>query len=100
MMPGLRLLPWTTPDGKPCYLDPDTIHPGPLSQLADSVEVMQLGSAEDVLGGGRAVLADPAAGERALRFALTRATESLEDVLRIAVSRGLRIEAAGGEDDS
>ena len=59
------------------------------------VEVMQLGSAEDVLAGGRAVLADSAAGERALRFALTRAAESLEDVLRIAVSRGRRIEAAG-----
>ncbi|WP_149830407.1 hypothetical protein [Streptomyces tailanensis] len=95
MMPGLRLLPWTTPDGKPCYLDPDTAYPGPLSQLADSVEVMQLGSAEEVLAGGRAVLADSAAGERALRFALTRAAESLEDVLRIAVSRGRRIEAAG-----
>ncbi|WEH17049.1 hypothetical protein [Streptomyces sp. VNUA24] len=88
MRDGLRLLPWTTPDGKPCYLDPDTAHPGPLSLLADSVEVSQLGSAEAVLAGSRAVLADAAAGERAVRFALTRAAESLEDVLRIAVSRG------------
>ncbi|GAQ67196.1 hypothetical protein [Streptomyces scabiei] len=88
MRDGLRLLPWTTPDGKPCYLDPDTAHPGPLSLLADSVEVSQLGSAQEVLAGSRAVLADAAAGERAVRFALTRAAESLEDVLRIAVSRG------------
>ena len=91
MMDGLRLLPWTDPDGKPCYLAPDTAHPGALSLLADSVEVSQLGSAEEVLAGSRAVLADAAAGERAVRFALTRAVESLEDVLRIAVSRGQRI---------
>ncbi|WP_405894761.1 hypothetical protein OG272_23665 [Streptomyces sp. NBC_00104] len=91
MMTGLRLLPWTTPDGKPCYLDQDTAHPGVLSLLADSVEASQLGSAEQVLAGSRAVLQDPAAGERAVRFALTRAAESLEDVLRIADSRGQRI---------
>nr|WP_286260089.1 hypothetical protein [Streptomyces graminofaciens] len=97
---GLRLLPWTTPEGKPCYLDPDTAHPGPLSLLADSVEVSQLGSAEEVLGGGRAVLVDATAGEHAVRFALTRATEALENVLRIAVSRGRRLgaEAAEGDD--
>ncbi|MDX3646303.1 hypothetical protein [Streptomyces sp. MB09-02B] len=91
MMDGLRLLPWTNTDGKPCYLDPDTAHPGALSLLADSVEASQLGSAEEVLAGGRAVLGDAAAGERAVRFALTRAVESLEDVLRVAVSRGQRI---------
>lgn len=34
------------------------------------------------------MLGDAKAGERAVRFALTRATESLEDVLRVAVSRG------------
>ena len=44
-----------------------------------------------VLAGSRAVPADPEAGERAVRFALTRATESLEETLRIAVSRGMRI---------
>ena len=49
-------------------------------------------SAEEVLAGSRAVLADAAAGERAVRFALTRAVESLEDVLRVAVSRGQRID--------
>ncbi|MFF7266194.1 hypothetical protein ACFZCL_38800 [Streptomyces sp. NPDC008159] len=53
---------------------------------------MRLGSAEEVAAGGRAVLADPVAGERALRFAFTRAVESLEDVVRIAVSRGRRLD--------
>ena len=96
MMDGLRLLPWTNTDGKPCYLDPDTAHPGALSLLADSVEASQLGSAEEVLAGSKAVLGDATAGERAVRFALTRAVESLEDVLRVAVSRGQRI---GGTED-
>ena len=82
----MRLLPWTGVDGKPCYLstdDPDSL----LSRLADDVEAAQLASAETVLAGAGAVLRDPKAGERAVRFALTRAVESLGDVLRIAVSR-------------
>ncbi|MDN3259760.1 hypothetical protein QWJ26_08015 [Streptomyces sp. CSDS2] len=92
-MAELRLLPWTSPDGKPCYLstDPDDSR---LSRLADDVEAAQLRSGEQVLAGARAVLADRAAGERAVRFALTRAGESLEEVLRIAHSRGARIPVA------
>lgn len=53
-------------------------------------------SGEQVLAGARAVLGDLKAGERAVRFALTGATESLDDVLRVAVSRGERIGAGGG----
>ncbi|MEV0642287.1 hypothetical protein AB0I77_46710 [Streptomyces sp. NPDC050619] len=83
----LRLLPWTTPEGKPCYLSADDPH-SRLSLLADDVEAAQLESGEQVLAGARAVLGDPKAGERAVRFALTRAAESLEEVLRVAVSRG------------
>ncbi|MFI6007984.1 hypothetical protein ACIBAG_04020 [Streptomyces sp. NPDC051243] len=90
---ALRLLPWTAADGKPCYLSTDGDH-SRLSRLADDIEAAQLHSGEQVLTGSRAVLADAKAGERAVRFALTRATESLADVLRIAVSRGERIEAA------
>lgn len=86
----LRLLPWTTPDGKPCYLSADHTT-STLSRLADDIEAAQLHSGEQVLAGARAVLDDARAGERAVRFALTRATESLGDVIRIAVSRGERI---------
>ncbi|MEV5318689.1 hypothetical protein AB0K92_13730 [Streptomyces sp. NPDC052687] len=82
----MRLLPWTSVDGKPCYLSSDDPH-SPLSRLADDIEAAQLRSAQEVLAGARAVLGDAKAGERAVRFALTRATESLADVLRIAVSR-------------
>lgn len=87
---NLRLLPWTTPEGNPCYLSTDSDH-SRLSQLADDLEAAQLDSGEQVLVGARAVLSDPRAGERAVRFALTRAAECLADLLRIAVSRGERI---------
>ncbi|MFG2027599.1 hypothetical protein [Streptomyces sp. NPDC048825] len=90
-MTTLRLLPWTTPEGNPCYLSTDNDE-SRLSLLADDVEEAQLRSGEQVLAGAKAVLADAKAGERAVRFALTRAAESLGDVLRIAASRGARIQ--------
>ncbi|TXS09464.1 hypothetical protein EAO68_36485 [Streptomyces sp. wa22] len=37
-----------------------------------------------VPAGAEAVLADPVAGEPAVRFALTRTAESLRDALRVA----------------
>ncbi|MFG2630577.1 sulfatase [Streptomyces sp. NPDC048473] len=85
-----RLLPWTSPEGKPCYLstdDPDSS----LSRLADEVEVDQLDCGESVLSGAVAVLADEAAGELALRFALTQIIASLREVLVVAHSRGQRL---------
>ncbi|MBT2410961.1 hypothetical protein J7I94_10350 [Streptomyces sp. ISL-12] len=89
-----RLLPWTTPEGNPCYLSTDGGPDSLMSRVADDIEEAQLASGTQVLAGARAVLGDQKAGERALRFALVRATESLEEVLRVAVSRGGR--AAGG----
>ncbi|MEU9898733.1 hypothetical protein ACIBCS_07865 [Streptomyces phaeochromogenes] len=94
----LRLLPWTTPEGKPCYLSTDS-EESRLSRLADDLEAAQLDSGEQVLTGARAVLADTEAGERAVRFALTRAVECLGDVLRVAVSRGARIGVGKDEGD-
>lgn len=85
----MRLLPWTGADGKPCYLSTDDPH-SLLSRLADDVEAAQLASAETVLAGSKAVLDDPEAGERALRFALTRTLESLGDVLRITARKSGR----------
>ncbi|MCD7445432.1 hypothetical protein K4B79_45540 [Streptomyces lincolnensis] len=87
---GLRLLPWTTPDGNPCYLSADSDH-SRLSRLADDVERAQLESGKQVLAGAKALLADRRAGERAVRFALTRAAECLADLLLIAASRGERL---------
>ncbi|MER6122029.1 hypothetical protein ABT173_04910 [Streptomyces sp. NPDC001795] len=91
MLENPRLLPWTTPEGKPCYLSTDS-DDSLLSRLADEVEAAQLASGEQVLIGAGAVLADAKAGEHAVRFALTRAVESLGDTLRIAASRGARLQ--------
>lgn len=44
----LRLLPWTGPEGKPCYLSTDD-RGGYMSRLADNVEAVQLGSAAQLL---------------------------------------------------
>ncbi|MGX1914028.1 hypothetical protein ACWIID_35115 [Streptomyces phaeochromogenes] len=94
----LRLLPWTTPEGKPCYLSTDS-EESRLSRLADDLEAAQLDSGEQALTGARAVLADTEAGEHAVRFALTRTVECLGDVLRVAVSRGGRIGVGKDEVD-
>lgn len=85
-----RLLPWLSPEGNPCWLstdDPDSR----MSRLADDMEDEQIECGEQVWAGSRAVLADRAAGEWAVRSALARTSESLGDVLRIANSRGLRM---------
>lgn len=91
---ALRLLPWTTPEGKPCFLSADSGE-GVLSRLADSVEEAQTSTGTEVLGGAKAVLADPKVGDRELRFALARVTEVLSDVLRVAESRGARLSVPG-----
>ncbi len=92
--PPLRLLPWTGPEGRPCYLSTDS-DDSPLSRRADELEEALLASGEEVLAGAMAVLADSAAGERAVRFALGRAVEALADALRVAICRGGRV--SGGE---
>ncbi|MFI5704063.1 hypothetical protein ACIA78_28965 [Streptomyces xanthochromogenes] len=86
----MRLLPWTSVEGKRCYLSPDSTGSG-LSRLADELEEAQTSSAEDVLTGGRAVLDNPGASIDELRFALARTREALSEVLLIAESRGYRV---------
>ncbi|MEU7316358.1 hypothetical protein [Streptomyces sp. NPDC007083] len=86
----LRLLPWTSETGKPCYLAPGA-EDGMISAPADATEERQIRDAAGVLGEGEALLADPGAGALALRLALTAAVRALRDALRIAHSRGLRL---------
>ncbi|MCT9092607.1 hypothetical protein N4G70_27610 [Streptomyces sp. ASQP_92] len=86
----MRLLPWTSVEGKRCYLSPGSTDSG-LSRLADELEEAQTSSAEDVLAGARAVLDNPSATIDELRFALTRTREALTDILLIAESRGYRV---------
>lgn len=92
----LRLLPWPSPDGKPCYLSTDG-NGGYLSRLADDMEAVQLATATDVLGLARKVLDDPASPYTEVRYAGLRLAECLTDALRVAESRGLRLPAPDTE---
>jgi hypothetical protein len=90
----LRLLPWTTPEGKPCYLAGNGT--GRISRLADEMEHTQLSMATDLLGHAADLLA-PATEVTAhqvtpaqLHFLASRLAEALRDVHRIAESRGAR----------
>ncbi|MCX4824385.1 hypothetical protein OG883_31930 [Streptomyces sp. NBC_01142] len=94
---SLRLLPWQTPEGKPCYLSPDS-DGGVLSRLADTMEAAQTNTAADVLKAAKAVLDDSHAGNPELRLALSRVNDALADVLRVAQSRGARLPASDDEE--
>lgn len=83
----LRLLPWSGPDGKPCYLSTDGSG-GYMSRLADNIEAVQLGTATDLLERASGVLGDQDADPDELRLMLTELTGALRDVLRVATSRG------------
>lgn len=89
MMPQneLRLLPWSGPDGKPCYLSTDDSG-GYMSRLADNIEAVQLGTASDLLDRASEVLDNQDAGPDDLRLMLTEVTRALRDVVRVATSRG------------
>ncbi|MFJ9057191.1 hypothetical protein [Streptomyces sp. NPDC102409] len=89
----LRLLPWSGPEGKPCYLSTDD--PGGfMSGLADSIEAVQLGTAAELLEMASESLADEEAEPIELRRLGHALTGALKDVLRVAISRG-HLMAAG-----
>ncbi|WP_224327742.1 hypothetical protein [Streptomyces olivaceus] len=83
----LRLLPWSGPDGKPCYLSTDESG-GYMSRLADNIEAVQLGMAADLVEQVSAALGGQDADPEDLRRMLTELTRALRDVLRVATSRG------------
>lgn len=89
-MTGLRLLPWSDPDGKPCYLASDDGN-SPLSRRADAIEAVQLSMGAELLHHARALLVAPKADARELRYLADRLCEALRDVLRVAESRGARL---------
>jgi hypothetical protein len=77
-----RRLPWTGPEGKPCYLLTDGT--GPVSRIADAVESAQLDMAGRLLDHAAELLDDPAATPDQLRYLLTCMHAALTDVHRIA----------------
>ncbi len=87
---ALRLLPWSGPTSKPCYLAGDG---GVLSQLADQVETVQLSMGCELLGHADALLDDHKASAGELRFLATRLSEALRDAPRVAESRGGRLDS-------
>ncbi|MEV5877938.1 hypothetical protein AB0L75_27690 [Streptomyces sp. NPDC052101] len=98
LSPGLRLLPWETDTGKPCFLSTNST-PGTLARIADEIEADQLRDGTNVLKGAQAVLDDRKAGEYAVRLALRAATQCLGNVLRVADSRGARLPRLVESDD-
>ncbi|MEE1801505.1 MULTISPECIES: hypothetical protein [unclassified Streptomyces] len=86
----LRLLPWTTAEGTPCYLSaagPDSR----MSRLADEAEEDLIASVEQLLSdaGPEPIPAD--ADRDALCGMVGCLIEALRTTLRIAVSRGARL---------
>ncbi|MCF3145666.1 hypothetical protein IQ293_20715 [Streptomyces platensis] len=86
-----RLLPWTSADGNPCYLLGDGT--GHVSRVADDIEGLQLGMADDLIGHADELLACQGASDRELRFLARGLTDCLRDVRRVAKSRGARLGA-------
>ncbi|MFF9122419.1 hypothetical protein ACF09J_03800 [Streptomyces sp. NPDC014889] len=86
----LRLLPWTGPEGKPCYLSTDD-RGGYMSRLADNIEAVQLGSATDLLEQALEVLGDKDTNPAEVQRLARELTRALRDVLRVAASRGHRL---------
>ncbi|RDG36490.1 hypothetical protein [Streptomyces corynorhini] len=95
---SLRLLPWSSPEGNPCFLSTDG-RGSMMSRLADDVEEAQTGVAAEVLDDAAAILAERKADVSDLRRALARVMEALGDMLRVAESRGARLSVSDDDDD-
>lgn len=88
-----RLLPWAGQDGKPCYLIGEGR--GPVTDLADGLEELQLSMAVQLLDHSRTALNRPEPPTPTeLLFITNRLTESLSDAVRVADSRGRRLDQA------
>ncbi|MGW3008405.1 hypothetical protein ACWC9R_06120 [Streptomyces sp. NPDC001219] len=84
-----RLLPWTTPDEKPCYLLTDR-EGGYVARYAEDVAELQLGMAVGLLEHARELIGDPAVDARQLRFLSVQLSAALRDAVRVAECRGER----------
>ncbi|MGX1975017.1 hypothetical protein [Streptomyces kronopolitis] len=86
----LRLLPWSGPEGNPCYLSTEGSG-GYLSRLADTTEAVQLEMSAELLEHALEVLGDGEAQPNEVRLLAMDMTEALRDVRRVAISRGHRL---------
>ncbi|MFE9460888.1 hypothetical protein [Streptomyces californicus] len=88
--PAARLLPWAGEGGRRCYVVGNGT--GRVSRMADDVESIQLDMADELLGHADDLLGGAATGDQ-VRFLAGQLTESLRQVVRVAESRGTRLEA-------
>ncbi|MEU9011504.1 hypothetical protein AB0D12_17320 [Streptomyces sp. NPDC048479] len=83
----LRLLPWSGPGDKPCYLstdDPD----GYMSRLADSIEAIQLDTASELMEEASEALDSQDTSLDEMRCLVKELTGALRGIFRVATSRG------------
>lgn len=92
----LRLLPWSGPDGKPCFLSADD-SAGYLTRLAGNTEAVQLGLSSELIDHAVEVLADQHVDPSDLRHLASDLTGALRDVVRVATSRGHRLAISAEE---
>ncbi|MEU6229569.1 ATP-binding protein [Streptomyces sp. NPDC047042] len=86
-----RLLPWTGASGQPSLLVSDG--DGPVSRIADRVEVVQLGLANRLLGRAHQLIAGPELSISELGVLTSQLSDALHDALLIAECRGARLDA-------
>lgn len=87
---GLRLLPWRTPDGNPCYLSTDDTN-SHLSRLADHLESEQIVLASDLVDLAAGMLEGGEVDRHELQALARDLVAALRDVLCVAESRGHRL---------
>ncbi|MFJ7205262.1 hypothetical protein ACIQWR_17170 [Streptomyces sp. NPDC098789] len=86
----LRLLPWSGPDDKTCFLSTDN-SAGFLSRLADMIEEAQLRSASELLDHVFEVLTDPETDPHEVHLVALELATALRATVRVATSRGHRL---------
>ncbi|MFE9405980.1 UTRA domain-containing protein [Streptomyces sp. NPDC006530] len=89
----LRLLPWSDPDGKPCFLSTDD-PASHLSRLADATEAHQLSEAAALLARVRELISNDRTRRPTLKRLATALAEALQATLGVATSRGHRLTMA------
>ncbi|MCE4943078.1 MULTISPECIES: hypothetical protein [Streptomyces] len=85
-----RLLPWTSWDGKPCYLLGGT-GTGYVSRLADRVEAEQMASAADLIEDAAGILAARSWTPGEIHLLAVELNTQLTKVHRVSESRGARL---------
>ncbi|WP_327688447.1 hypothetical protein OHU45_13625 [Streptomyces tubercidicus] len=94
-MDTARLLPWSSPDGKPCFLIGDGT--GYVSRRADDVEAAQLDSAADLMDEACRIFAARNWTPGEIHLLAVELASSLANVHRVAESRGARLPVPVGD---